>query len=156
MTVQELFELSLRVLAVVGAISAGFYAIFQLLTLSKTFREWCKARREYTEALKRIAEKDQEITGMSERIGAIETNLKTVQEVTTHTCEMAEKTKMHNQRQDRQIAHSLKERELIAQGVSALLDWAIANGANGTAHRAKDALRVFQFEQAHKFEGEGQ
>ena len=107
------------------------------------------------ESLQRVAARDNEIEGFGERIKRIEEQIINVQDITKHTCEMAEKTKVHNQRQDQQIITSLKERELIAQGVSALLDWAIANGANGTAHRAKDALRVFHFEQAHKFEGSG-
>lgn len=84
-----------------------------------------------------IDTKEKEIAGMR-----IEEQPINEQDLTKHACEMAEKTKVHNHRQNQQIIPSLKERELIAQGVSSLLDWAIANGANGTAHRAKDALCV--------------
>ena len=64
-----------------------------------------------------IDTKEKEIAGMR-----IEEQTINEQDLTKYTCEMAEKTKVHIQRQDQQIITSLKERELIVQGVSSLLD----------------------------------
>lgn len=57
-----------------------------------------------------------------------------------------------NRKQDKQIKNSLEERDILMTGVLGLLDKAIQDGANGTAHAGRDKIVEYMRKKSHNME----
>ena len=136
--------------AVFGTLSAfgGFIAlIVGIITNTSKFKEWHHDRMDRDANLDTLANNIDLIRDLINQSGSIS--------------EMSEKLKVidsklrrvlsDNKRQDRQIRDSLRERKLFMIGLMALLDWAIANGANGSIRKAYNELRDYQYHRTHVF-----
>lgn len=138
-------------IAVFGGLStfAGAVAlIVGLITNTQKFKTWHTERLKRNKNLDRLAERADDIQSLIDN----QYHIHEMYEKLENIEKMVDKTSRDNGRQDRQIMTSLEERELLMYGVMAILDWAIDNGANGTAHNAREQIRKYKYAMSHRFD----
>ena len=133
-----------------GVISAFIYA--GKVIWDNTEKVFEKNRR--IEALNKLADNIDKIESgfaYNERFLTIESDITDIRRVYSDMSALLAATIKHNQRQDSEIAKSLEERNILMDSLLGLLDKAIVDGANGTAHAARDAIRKYQTKHIHRF-----
>lgn len=137
-----------------GVISAFIYAGKTIWDTTEKAKKKASEKNRRIDALNKLADNIDKIeSGFSyhERIATVESDITDIRKVNADTSTLLAATIKHNQRQDAEIARSLEERGLMMDSLLGLLDKAIVDGANGTAHAARDAIRKYQIRHSHDF-----
>ena len=138
-------------IAVFGGLStfAGAVAlIVGLITNTQKFKTWHRERTKRNKNLEVLADRAEDIQSLIDNQHQIHEIYKKLEKIEL----MVDKSTRDNGRQDKQIMTSLEERELLMYGVMAILDWAIDNGANGSAHNAREEIRKYKYAMSHRFD----
>lgn len=141
---------ALSIAAVLGALAA-------IWTQTKKGREWMRVRRKRKEAINKLADNveklfysdklqqrhEAQLVEMAGKLADLGSEVKGLNSILKITIK-------HNERQDAEILDSLKERKIYMQAQLGILDWIITQGGNGTAHEARNCIRKYQTEMAHR------
>lgn len=137
-----------------GVIAAFIYAGKTIWDSTEKAKQRVFEKNRRIEALNKLADNIDKIeSGFSyhERFFAVESDIADIRRVNSDMSALLAATIKHNQRQDSEIAKSLEERNILMDSLLGLLDKAIVDGANGTAHAARDAIRKYQTKHTHIF-----
>lgn len=128
---------------------AGVLALIAgIITNTQKFKTWNRERVQRNKSLDALAERADDIQVLIDNQCQMHEIYEKLEKIEL----IVDRTSRDNGRQDRQIMTSLEERKLLMYGVMAILDWAIDNGANGTAHSAREHIREYKYSMSHKFE----
>jgi len=136
------------IVASAGIIMTGWKLLKEFKKNTQEAKTERRAREKRLEALNKLADNVDLIREQSELTKEIPLIRQMVQEMGVKQREGL----IQNKRQDRQIMESLLERDIMMRANLAQLDWMIKNGANGTAHAARDEIRKYQTKRAHAFD----
>jgi len=133
--------IALIIIALAGV--AG--AIYMLINHNSKFRAWLDKRRERQSKLDHLIANADKIQCSKELTEQIQILANSVEELTRSV----ERTKEHNLRQDREIARSLKQREVHDIALFALVEVAKKEGNNGAVANAYQAMLAYMRDQAN-------
>ena len=137
-----------------GVIAAFIYAGKTIWDSTEKAKQRAFEKSRRIEALNKLANNIDKIeSGFShnERFFAVESDIEDIRRIHSDMSALLAVTIKHNQRQDSEIEKSLEERTILMDSLLGLLDKAIVDGANGTAHAARDAIRKYQTKHIHRF-----
>lgn len=138
-------------IAAVGAAAAFVGALYALVKYKGAIQNWFSKRRKRRETLDRLIENAETMKctecNINELRERVDKNAKDIGDLT----EILSDTIEHNQRQDKEIEKSLKQRELIYASLFAIMDTqkqaGIENDALNLAHRE---MEEFLRKEAHR------
>ena len=137
-----------------GVIAAFIYAGKTIWDTTEKAKKKAFEKNRRETALNKLADNIDKIeSGFSyhERISTVESDIADIRKVNAETATLLAATIKRNRRQDAEIEKSLEERLILMDSLLGLLDKAIMDGANGTAHAARDAIRKYQAKYTHVF-----
>ena len=136
-------------------------AVTTVLVLQNQLRNW-KKNSDEARAERRKRERREEtldsLVASAENIHALMKHMKDLSKCSPmiHDIKHAQEELIkQNAKQDESIAESLEERGLQMRALRGLLDKAIKDGANGTAHSARAELEEYLNKRAHKHDRKG-
>ncbi|MDO4778503.1 MAG: hypothetical protein Q4A42_02990 [Tissierellia bacterium] len=126
MTIYEMWEYVKGFMLGFGIVIAFLSGIAKLYTYTSKYKEWRDKKNARNQAIEYIANE----------FGEFKSNVGSLTE--------------ENDKQNIQIQKSNEERKLLMKSTLAVLDWIIKQGANGTAHAARDEIVNYQLDNSHK------
>lgn len=128
---------------------AGVLALIAgIITNTQKFKAWNRERVKRNKSLDALAERADDIQSLIDNQYQMHEIYEKLEKIEL----IVDRTSRENVRQDKQIMTSLEERKLLMYGIMAILDWAIDNGANGTAHHAREELTKYKYIMSHRFD----
>lgn len=144
-----------QVAKLLGLIAGIIGSLVIIISRTKGFKDWLKDRERRTESIHKLAENFESIDKAAKSMDEVNSKIDVIDLKINELHSNQIKSQNENIRQDEQIKDSLEERGILMRSNLAILDWMITQGANGTAHAARDEIRVYQTDRAHNFNKDG-
>lgn len=125
-------------------------AMATLATNTGRAKRWLAHRAKRQMKLDEILEHSGEITCTTEVRASHEALFHKLSTSLSHVEELLVSVQKHNELQDLEIQKSKEERSILIGACLALLDFMIKQGANGSAHAARDSIKAYLMKEAHK------
>lgn len=142
-----LFEDVANITSTIVLAGAAVSAIALLISKGSGLRNWWNAREKRRSHIDSLVGR----TFVDDStIKSIANGVKSLEEKALSLEEDVQSLKKSDERHERLLAETLKENQLFSHALLGLLDHAIKNGANGTAHSARKKLQNYINNRAHE------
>lgn len=125
-------------------------AVVTIIAHTAKVKQWWLNKVRRQEKLDELLSMSDNLYCQSEMKDCHEKQLSRLLDLSEKTEKVLEDIREHNRAQDLEIERSKEEREMLMVSVLATLDYMIKQGANGSAHSARDAINAYLIREAHK------